>query len=156
MLVDEIILQNEIKTSWTEVKRALFSELCLEDVVEVRAFGSCVKPLKKETIKGKKVDNFFSFLSYTESDKEINIYPKDIDILVIVKTKPNKSNLELPLMANYPGYEDAGFGYGFTYEAKGYRKGLLHITVVSKNHWNKALKSKDHDTVEINNNSVKL
>lgn len=127
ILSGEIKLSKNRKTTWEKIKSAILSEMSLEDIVEMRAFGSCIKPLKTRVIEGKE-HSFFGLFRSKEPNIVENIYPNDVDILVLTKEKPTS----------------------------GWRKDVLHVTIVSKEYWDKALKEGDLETVEINKNSVML
>lgn len=152
---EEIILSGERRTTWTEVRRAILSNFSLEDIVEAMAFGSCVRPIEKKVIKGKYHPGFLGFFSYTEPEKDITVYPNDIDVLVITRNKPVVSFISPKIKASAYEYGEA-CGYGFSYLSTGYKEGFLHCTIVSENHFKSALKRKDKRTLSINKESFKI
>lgn len=145
----EIELSDSRKTTWQEVKRAILSKIPFEDIVEIRAFGSCVRELIKITHPGS--SSFFGF--FKEPDTVKTIYPNDIDVLVITKGKPPFGHERIKVKADFYQYGES-WGYGFSYPASGYRDDMLHVTMMSKEYWDKALIDKDTDAVRINSESI--
>ncbi len=151
MLTGTIILSDNRRTTWEEVKRAILSKIPLEEIVEIRAFGSSVRELQKTIQKGS--THFFGM--FQEPDVVKTIYPQDIDVLVLTLNKPSVGQMRVKVHAEYEKFGES-CGYGFSYPASGYREDMLHVTMISKEYWEKAIAEGDPDAVRINESSVKF
>lgn len=141
-----IELQGEFKTTIGKILESLFGFIAVENINEIRLFGSCVEN-KTKIEKGERY--FFGIFQYP--DRTIKVLPNDIDILVITKTgkRPIKANLKCN--GYVLGYEES-WGYGYSYWKNGYSYDKVHVLVVSQKEWNKNLKANDPTTISITNN----
>jgi len=152
MLLDgEIKLHGEVKTTWKKVREAILSFMPLEDIVEMKAFGSAVRAIPTKTRKGE--SRFFGM--FREPDETYKVYPKDIDVLLILKGKPEKAHIAPQVHTEFLEYHES-CGYGFTCPSSGFRSGILHVTMMSKAYWDQALENKDPDALRINAEAVNL
>ncbi len=151
MLSGRIFLTNNRCTTWEDVRFRILETMAVEDIDELRAFGSCCGD--KRHIQHNAKPYFFGLLRTHEWKEEI--LPRDVDILVITKNKPAFSHFRPKVKAEWSRMEHS-CGYAFSVPSSGYRDDFVHVTMVSRAYWEQALKAGDPDVVRINQTSVKF
>lgn len=144
---EEKIVIESGSTSIGEIIKAVSIFINMENVKEIRLFGSCIQPPKEKIIDG---DCGFFGLFSTPS-KKINIYPKDIDVLILTKTIKTPFKCNLRVEGKYIDYGES-MGYGYSYMTNGVIKDKVHALVVPQIEWDRNIDSNDPTTISINNN----
>lgn len=132
---EEIILDG-FKTTIGELMYSLIEKVPLENIEEVRIFGSYLT--RKTRIEIRREGWFFQ----KEIKYETKILPEDIDILIIVKSVEGIVRLKPPITGRVLEFGDV-CGYGYSFWASGIKSGPVHLIVVSRDHYQKAISQGD-------------
>ena len=140
---------DNFKTTVGNIIKAVLDFTTLENIEEIRLFGSCLNPPKEKLVLGK--SHFFglfndpNWIQYT--------YPTDIDILILTQASTMARKIPVKCMGEVVKYSDQSCGYGFELWGHGSRSDKLHFLVVSKSEWLSNLDKRDPTTIEIESKS---
>ena len=125
-----------------EVLEKILNNVKRDDIISVSIFGSVIHPKIKKTKYPKR--NFFGCIVGYEYEIE-KLKPKDIDILVIVRSGKGIKEYKEDLMVEQAEWDG---GYGFDW-VKREKIGYLHLLVATKKDFDKAVKDGDEDANRI-------
>lgn len=147
---ETVKLEGGYEISWKNIYHSIFTLYNIEQIQQIRLFGSCLDGKRIVTEKYEKKVGFWRPRRVIVS-REVYKYPHDIDLLILLKTPVTQSKHDkyyLSVLGFYPKYEEA-CGYGMTFLKEGFIVNKLHLIVCSYGYFKKAEELREESIKDI-------